>query len=123
MLFRSDLRINQQTPTGNPVLSSNAPPYINPTSPNPHLQAAQGGETFDFNQFNWQPGSGGAPGNVGNGFAGEGEMNFGDFSGQGMVGPTGEEGDFLPMVFQWDLADIWGGQNGLGGMGGDGMGF
>ena len=108
--------MQQQTPTA--ILGSNAPPYINPMSPsNPQQQSME--NPFDFNQFNWQPGTGGVPGNTG--FAAEGEINFNDFTGQGIGGQNGEEGDFLPMVFQWDLADIWGGQN--GGMGSGSMGF
>lgn len=111
-----DLRLDQQAPTA--ILGSNVPPYINPMSPsNPQQQSVE--NPFDFNQFNWQPGTGGVPGNTG--FAAEGEINFNDFTGQGIGGQNGEEGDFLPMVFQWDLADIWGGQN--GGMGSGGMGF
>lgn len=110
----SDLRMQPQTPGA--ILGSNVPPYLSTTSPD-HSQ--QEGMAFDFNQYNWQPETGGIPSNTG--FAAEGEINFNDFTGQGLGGQNGEEGDFLPMVFQWDLADIWGGQN--GGMGSGGMGF
>ena len=107
----------QQTPTAN-ILGSNAPPYL---PQNENQQMGMGGEGFDFNQYSWQPGTGGpSPPSQNNDFAAEGEMNYEEFMGQPM---EGQEGDFLPMVFQWDLADIWGGQNGLGGMGGGGMGF
>ena len=115
----SDLRA-QKTSVGVATFRSNAPPYL----PQPQGQCQQmgmGGEGFDFNQYSWQPGTGGPPPpSQNNGFAAEGEMNYEEFMGQPM---EGQEGDFLPMVFQWDLADIWGGENGLGGMGGGGMGF
>lgn len=115
----SDLRAMQQTPTAN-IVSSNAPPYVPQSHNSALLQQQSMGENFDFNQYDWQPGTGGPPPpSQNNGFAAEGEMNYEEFMGQPM---EGQEGDFLPMVFQWDLADIWGGQNGLGGMGGGGMG-
>ncbi len=110
-----------------PVLPSNAPPFVPPGSvpiPQPSqaqplgggqgMEQQQGMQPFDFNTYQWQDQDASQ-------FGGQEGAMYGEMPAQNV---GGEEGDFLPMVFQWDLADIWGGQNGLGmgGMGG-GMGM
>lgn len=59
---------------------------------------------FDFNSYQWQGGEGFA----GLETAGQGT---GEMAGFGMGGDGGMgDASFMPMVFQWDLADIWPGR-------------
>lgn len=56
---------------------------------------------FDFNSYAWQGGDGGFGAEFG------GQDGFGGGMDVGMAGMVGLE---MPMVFQWDLADIWQGR-------------
>ncbi|KFY00793.1 hypothetical protein V490_01196, partial [Pseudogymnoascus sp. VKM F-3557] len=79
---------------------------------------------FDFNNYAWQdtgafpngPGveaAGGAGGVDVETFAAGGiDGAAGGPYGSGVPGMFGDESGFAPMVFQWDLADIWQGGGG-----------
>lgn len=107
---------NDMTPQQLPILHSNAP--IQSSIPQQQQQQQQQQQpnqmpidTFDFSGYNWNENLN-ANGADGPPYAfNDLEMTDGD----------------LPMVFQWDLTDIWGGagaaQGGAGGFGGGGMGM
>lgn len=70
---------------------------------------------FDFNSYQWQGSEAGFPGlsPAGQEYGGQVQGGGGadELAGFGDLNGRMAEGNFMPMVFQWDLADIWQGRD------------
>jgi len=96
-----------------PSASSGYSPDYSDIGPDP-AAAAVDLNAFDFNSYQWQGSEAGFPGlsPAGQDFGAQVQGAGADgLSGFGDLGGGMGEASFMPMVFQWDLADIWQGRD------------